>query len=135
MCLSRYEDHYVQAGITAWGKGCGRQGVPGAYADISSSLCFIHWDTKCQAGSKYSDFYDIPICDNWIDNEISELEKQLKQAKQAERNPATTPKERQLYRKLATETQGYIVNAKSLKSKCDIDPRNTELGVRSGSNQ
>nr|XP_045611208.1 phenoloxidase-activating factor 2-like isoform X2 [Procambarus clarkii] len=34
-------NHYVQAGIVAWGIGCGTEGVPGVYADVSQAMPWI----------------------------------------------------------------------------------------------
>ena len=36
---------YVQAGIVAWGIGCGSE-VPGVYANVSKALCFIEAATR-----------------------------------------------------------------------------------------
>jgi len=44
VCPSKYSpDSYVQAGIVAWGIGCGEQGVPGVYADVAQSVCWIDY--------------------------------------------------------------------------------------------
>ncbi len=43
---------YVQVGITAWGIGCGKDGVPGAYTDILHEMCFIKWTTQCYYGNR-----------------------------------------------------------------------------------
>ena len=40
-------------GITAWGIGCGTTQVPGVYASIPTSLCFIAWASKCVHGDEY----------------------------------------------------------------------------------
>ena len=50
-----------QVGITSWGIGCGQSGVPGAYASISSNLCFIDWAIKCKEQSVYQDYIDIKV--------------------------------------------------------------------------
>merc|ERR1712137_862291 len=42
VCPSKYDPNtYVQAGIVAWGIGCGENGVPGVYADVSKATCWI----------------------------------------------------------------------------------------------
>ena len=47
-------------GITAWGIGCGTTQVPGVYASIPASLCFIAWASKCVHGNEYvSEYFDI----------------------------------------------------------------------------
>jgi secreted trypsin-like serine protease len=44
VCPSKYNPNsYVQAGIVAWGIGCGEQGVPGVYADVAQSVCWIDY--------------------------------------------------------------------------------------------
>lgn len=41
MCQSPETGSYVQAGIVAWGIGCGTGGVPGVYADVSFGYDWI----------------------------------------------------------------------------------------------
>ena len=43
-------DHYVQAGIVAWGIGCGEEGVPGVYTDVGTLACWIDWARTCHEG-------------------------------------------------------------------------------------
>ena len=37
----------MQAGIVGWGVGCGQEGVPGVYTDVSDMMCYIDWATRC----------------------------------------------------------------------------------------
>ena len=54
--------YFLKVGITSWGIGCGAVDVPGVYASIPSSLCFIDWATQCVYGNKYKDeYYDIEV--------------------------------------------------------------------------
>merc|ERR1712241_1080564 len=71
VCPSKNDPNsFIQVGITSWGVGCGAIDVPGVYASIPSSLCFIDWATKCVHGNKYSsDYYDIQGCDTWVEQE------------------------------------------------------------------
>merc|ERR1712154_549298 len=42
VCPSYFDpDTYIQAGIVAWGVGCGEDGTPGVYADVSQASCWI----------------------------------------------------------------------------------------------
>lgn len=47
---------YAQAGIVAWGIGCGEQGTPGVYADVSS---FRNWiDTQVRNRNLDTNYYE-----------------------------------------------------------------------------
>jgi secreted trypsin-like serine protease len=50
---------YYQTGIVAWGVECGKEGIPGVYADVNQGLCFIDWATKCHFGE--SNYQEIAI--------------------------------------------------------------------------
>ena len=67
--------HYVQAGIVAWGVGCGEEGVPGVYVDVASTACFIDFAHKCYFGDHIEQYAD--KCHHWGQNL---LEKQLEPA-------------------------------------------------------
>jgi len=57
---------YTMAGLIAWGVGCGQAGIPGVYANVADSLCFLHHDVQCKRGDKYVNYFNIQGCDDWI---------------------------------------------------------------------
>merc|ERR1712001_557475 len=68
VCTSKSNPgQYEQAGIVAWGLGCGSD-TPGVYADVKQSLRFIDWATKCVDGTgvDYSGFW---YRDRWAKHE------------------------------------------------------------------
>ena len=69
-----YIFRYVLAGVVAWGIGCGKKNVPGVYASVADSLCFIHWATKCLHQDNYKNDYYFDRCDKWMDEEKEKLE-------------------------------------------------------------
>merc|ERR1712147_591957 len=44
------------AGIVAWGIGCGENGVPGVYADVSKATCWIDQQISCNQGANYGNY-------------------------------------------------------------------------------
>merc|ERR1712088_1290362 len=58
---------YEQAGIVAWGLGCGSE-TPGVYADVTKALRFIDWATKCVEGSD-ADYYGFGFDGRWAKHE------------------------------------------------------------------
>jgi len=61
--VNPYNQQYVQTGIVAWGIGCGSE-IPGVYANVSESLCFIDWATKCEHGQN-ADYWSYQGCQRW----------------------------------------------------------------------
>merc|ERR1712106_170949 len=79
VCPSKYDPNtYVQAGIVAWGIGCGEDGTPGVYASVSKAVCWIDYAMSCYYGASTGDFasywgYSQDTCGAWIESTISEL--------------------------------------------------------------
>merc|ERR1712211_54213 len=71
---------YVQAGIVAWGIGCGEDGTPGVYADVAKASCWIDSAITCNYGDvsgSYNSYfgYTSDVCQAWMDGKIAELER------------------------------------------------------------
>merc|ERR1712034_291222 len=81
VCPSKYDpDTYVQAGMVAWGIGCGEDGTPGVYASVSKALCWIDYAMTCQNGAATEDYnsyngYTSNVCQEWMDDKIADLER------------------------------------------------------------
>jgi len=65
-------DTYVQAGIVAWGIGCG-EGYPGAYAAVSKALCWVDYVMSCYQDGYSNIFpsfngYTSNVCQPYMDN-------------------------------------------------------------------
>ena len=56
---------YVQAGIVGWGVGCGQEGVPGVYTDVSEMMCYVDWATRCVRGADYDAYGENGCGKNW----------------------------------------------------------------------
>jgi len=80
VCPSKYDpDTYVQAGMVAWGIGCGEDGTPGVYASVSKALCWIDYAMSCHYGATTGDYnsyngYTSNVCQEWMDAKIADLE-------------------------------------------------------------
>merc|ERR1711963_958699 len=81
VCPSKFDPNtYVQAGIVAWGIGCGEDGTPGVYASVSEAVCWIDFAMSCHYGANTGDYssfngYTSDVCQTWMDRKISDLEK------------------------------------------------------------
>jgi len=81
VCPSKYDpDTYVQAGMVAWGIGCGEDGTPGVYASVSKALCWIDYAMSCYYGDISGDYnsfngYTSNVCQVWMDDKIADLER------------------------------------------------------------
>lgn len=48
VCPRKNDPHsFVQAGIVAFGVGCGKKDVPGVYVDVAYNMCWIDWVISC----------------------------------------------------------------------------------------
>merc|ERR1712088_1140228 len=72
VCPSQYDpDTYIQAGIVAWGIGCGEDNTPGVYADVSQASCWIDSAISCYYGGGNSYFgYTSNVCQVWLQDKI-----------------------------------------------------------------
>merc|ERR1712013_306660 len=81
VCPSKYDpDTYVQAGMVAWGIGCGEDGTPGVYASVSKALCWIDYAMSCYYGNISGSYtsangYTSNVCQAWMDDKIADLER------------------------------------------------------------
>merc|ERR1711973_713869 len=72
-------DTYIQAGIVAWGVGCGEDGTPGVYADVSQATCWIDSVISCYQGTVEGGFpsyfgYTSDVCQVWLETKVFDLE-------------------------------------------------------------
>jgi len=83
VCPSKYDPNsYVQAGIVAWGIGCGEDNTPGVYASVSKGVCWIDYAMSCRNGRQsgsYSSYwgYSANQCQTWMDKELSRLNQEV----------------------------------------------------------
>jgi len=81
VCPSKYSpDSYVQAGVVAWGIGCGENGTPGVYADVSKAVCWIDYIMSCYYGISIAQSYwgySKETCGAWWDGRVNQLQKDL----------------------------------------------------------
>merc|ERR1712102_120471 len=79
VCPPKYDPNtFVQAGIVAWGIGCGENGTPGVYADVSKATCWIDSVMTCHYGGLTGDYnsyngYTSNVCGTWYQNKIADL--------------------------------------------------------------
>merc|ERR1712145_22768 len=83
VCQSKFDPtSYVQAGIVAWGIGCGEDNTPGVYASVSKGVCWIDYAMTCQFGQQsgsYSSYwgYSAQQCQTWMNGELSRLNQEV----------------------------------------------------------
>merc|ERR1711892_1629476 len=80
VCPSKYSPNtYVQAGIVAWGIGCGETGTPGVYAGVSKAVCWIDQAMTCYYGGQTGDYnsfwdYSDDTCGAWTRETIQRIQ-------------------------------------------------------------
>jgi len=69
VCASKYDPYtYVQAGVVAWGIGCGEDNVPGVYASVPEAVCWIDYAMSCRANGGSSSYWGYGTeCQDWWD--------------------------------------------------------------------
>jgi len=73
---------YDQVGIVAWGIGCGEDGVPGVYADVSKAVCWIDQATTCYNGAVTGDYnnffgYQYNQCGTWLQERLASFDDKI----------------------------------------------------------
>ena len=72
---------YVQAGVVAWGIGCGEDATPGVYASVSKAVCWIDYSMSCHQGRVSGDFSSYwghsDQCQAWMDGEVRRLNQEV----------------------------------------------------------
>merc|ERR1712088_98552 len=83
VCQSKSDPtSYVQAGIVAWGIGCGEDNTPGVYASVSKGVCWIDYAMTCKFGQVSGSFssywgYSAQQCQTWMDGELTRLTQEV----------------------------------------------------------
>jgi len=68
VCPSKYDPYtYIQAGVVAWGIGCGEDNVPGVYASVAEGVCWMDYAMSCRTGSGSSYWGYGRECQDWMD--------------------------------------------------------------------
>ena len=79
VCPSKVEPGaYVQAGIVAWGIGCGEDNVPGVYAAVAKGVCWMDVAMSCQAANLTLGVASVlglegSSCQAWLEGRVAEL--------------------------------------------------------------
>jgi hypothetical protein len=83
VCPSKYDSSsYVQAGVVAWGIGCGEDGTPGVYADVSKAVCWMDYAVSCYYGLSTSYWgFSSDACGTWREGKVAELKKKVEDVK------------------------------------------------------
>merc|ERR1712038_233761 len=82
VCASKEDPFtYVQAGVVAWGIGCGEDTTPGVYASVSKAVCWIDYAMSCHQGRTSGEFSSYwghsNQCQAWMDGELSRLNQEV----------------------------------------------------------
>merc|ERR1711963_312972 len=82
VCASKEDPFtYVQAGVVAWGIGCGEDTTPGVYASVSKAVCWIDYAMSCHQGRTSGDFSSYwghsHQCQAWMDGELNRLNQEV----------------------------------------------------------
>ena len=89
---------------------------------MEDGLCFIDWATKCVDGNKFTDFYNVKSCDNWIDQELDRLSRRIRLLERRDLPKLTEGQRLKTVNEL-DDTRGYLKKAEALKLSCGTVPR------------
>jgi len=107
---------YEQAGIVAWGLGCGSE-TPGVYADVSKALRFIDWATKCVNGPN-ADYYGFGFGGRWAKRNYCESKEEITDMEQLvsqERERLAQAQSRSQKRTIRKNIRSYNKQVKKLQ--------------------
>jgi len=134
LCPAKYDPNtYVQAGIVAWGIGCGENGVPGVYADVSSASCWIDYVMSGYYGQQNGDFssywgYDYDTCGAWMENTRSKLNEKYtslegRPGARNERERAKLNKALEAYNQYNVEWEGGELDLSTFERTGTVKPK------------
>jgi len=134
LCPAKYDPNtYVQAGIVAWGIGCGENGVPGVYADVSSASCWIDYVMSGYYGQQNGDFssywgYDYDTCGAWMENTRAKLNEKYtslegRPGARNERERAKLNKALEAYNQYNVEWEGGELDLSTFERTGTVKPK------------
>merc|ERR1712218_586079 len=82
VCASKADPFtFVQAGVVAWGIGCGEDATPGVYASVSKAVRWIDYAMSCHQGRTSGEFSSYwghsHQCQAWMDGELNRLNQEV----------------------------------------------------------
>eukprot|EP00094_Tigriopus_californicus_P009281 TCALIF_08948-PA protein Name:"Similar to Sb Serine proteinase stubble (Drosophila melanogaster)" AED:0.32 eAED:0.35 QI:0/0.25/0.4/1/0.5/0.8/5/32/472 len=119
---------YVQTGIVAWGIDCGKNGIPGVYANVKDGLCFMDYALRCQEGREVAQEIGIRGCRGWMREQNKLLTSQ--RSKYQALVLATEGRSKASHNRKLQDTKQLINKFRRFKMECKLNRREeTETDV------